>query len=271
VTGSDRPIRIGAQLQPQHASYADIRRACARLEELGVDVLFNWDHFYPLYGDPDGAHFECWTMLAAWAEATERVEIGALVTCNSYRNPQLLADMARTVDHVSDGRLILGIGSGWFERDYDEYGYEFGTAGGRLDALARDLPLIEERWARLNPAPTRKIPVLIGGGGEKKTLRIVAQHADIWHGFGGPETVAHKHAVLDEWCAKVGRDPAEIERSAGVSPTPGRLPEDVDDYVTSAAALHAVGTRLFTVGLNGPDFDPGPIRDLVAWRDAFPR
>jgi probable F420-dependent oxidoreductase len=266
---TDRPVRIGAQLQPQHASYADIRRACAELEDAGVDVIFNWDHFYPLYGEPDGAHFECWTMLGAWAEATERVEIGALVTCNSYRNPQLLADMARTVDHASDGRLILGIGSGWFERDYDEYGYEFGTAGGRLDALARDLPLIEERWAKLNPPPTRDIPVLIGGGGEKKTLRIVAKHADIWHGFGSPDTIAHKHAVLDEWCAKIGRDPAEIERSSGVSPKPGRLPEDVEDYAAGAQELYDVGTRLFTVGLNGPDYDIGPLRDLVAWRDSL--
>ncbi len=270
---TDRPVRIGAQLQPQHASYADLRRACAELEDAGVDVIFNWDHFFPLYGEPDGAHFECWTMLGAWAEATERVEIGALVTCNSYRNPQLLADMARTVDHISardggPGRLILGIGSGWFERDYDEYGYEFGTAGGRLDALARDLPLIEERWAALNPAPTRDIPVLIGGGGEKKTLRIVAKHADIWHGFGTPETIAHKHAVLDEWCAKLGRDPAEIERSSGVSPKPGRLPEDVEDYAAGAQDLYDVGTRLFTVGLNGPEYDIGPLRDLVAWRDA---
>lgn len=266
---TERPVRIGAQLQPQHASYADIRRACAELEDAGVDVIFNWDHFYPLYGEPDGAHFECWTMLGAWAEATERVEIGALVTCNSYRNPQLLADMARTVDHASDGRLILGIGSGWFERDYDEYGYEFGTAGGRLDALARDLPLIEERWAKLNPAPSRDIPVLIGGGGEKKTLRIVAKHADIWHGFGTPDTIAHKHAVLDEWCAKLGRDPAEIERSSGVSPKPGRLPEDVEDYAAGAQDLYDVGTRLFTVGLNGPDYDIGPLRDLVAWRDSL--
>ena len=270
---SDRPIRIGAQVQPQHASYADIRRAVAELEEIGVDVVFTWDHFYPLYGDPDGEHFECWTTLAAWAEATERVEIGALVTCNSYRNPQLLADMARTVDHISardgsEGRLILGIGSGWFERDYDEYGYEFGTAGGRLDALDRDLPLIEERWSKLNPAPTRSIPVLIGGGGERKTLRIVAEHADIWHGFGPPETIAHKHAVLDEWCAKVGRDPAAIERSSGVSPKPGRLPEDVADYAAGAEDLYEVGTRLFTVGLNGPGYDVGPVRDLVAWRDA---
>jgi probable F420-dependent oxidoreductase len=268
-----RPIRIGVQLHPQHAAYADLRRACAQLDDLGVDVIFNWDHFYPLYGEADGAHFECWTMLAAWAEATQRAQIGALVTCNSYRNPQLLADMARTVDHISardggPGRLILGIGSGWFERDYAEYGYDFGTAGGRLDALARDLPLIKGRWAQLNPAPTRDIPVLIGGGGERKTLRIVAEHADIWHGFGDAETIAHKHAVLDQWCARLGREPAEIERSAGVSPKPGRFPEDVEDYAASAEELYAVGTRLFTVGLNGPDYDLGPVRDLLAWRDA---
>jgi probable F420-dependent oxidoreductase len=268
VTPADRPIRVAAQLQPQHATWQELRRACVEAEEVGVDVVFTWDHFFPLYGEPDGAHLECWTVLGAWAEATQRVEIGALVTCNSYRNPNLLADMARTVDQISDGRLILGIGSGWFERDYDEYGYEFGTAGGRLDALARDLPVIEERWRRLNPPPTRDIPVLIGGGGERKTLRIVAQHADIWHGFGHADTIAHKHAVLDQWCERVGRDPAEIERSAGVSPKPGRFAEDVKDYVAGAEELHAVGTRLFTVGLGGPRYDLGPLRDLVAWRDS---
>jgi probable F420-dependent oxidoreductase len=257
-TPDPRPARVGVQLQPQHAAYADVRRACAQAEELGADVVFNWDHFYPLYGEPDGKHFECWTMLGAFAEATERVEIGALVTCNSYRNPQLLADMARTVDHISDGRLILGIGSGWFEKDYDAYGYEFGTPGGRLDALDRDLPLITSRLAKLNPPPTRHIPVLIGGGGERKTLRIVAEQADIWHGFGDAATVAHKHEVLDQWCVKVGRDPLEIERSGGVSPK---------DPSGSAERLYGVGTRLFTFGVGGPSYDLSPLRDLIAWRD----
>src|SRR4051812_34010133 len=184
---------------------------------MGVDIIFNWDHFYPLYGgDPNGKHFECWTMLGAWAEQTSRVEIGALVTCNSYRNPELLADMARTVDHLSDGRLILGIGSGWFQKDYDEYGYDFGTAGEQLDDLAESLPRIESRLAKLNPAPTRKIPVLIGGGGEKKTLRLPARQADIWPSSSALAPSRRKQEIPAAPGAAAGRAPAEIERSVGV-------------------------------------------------------
>jgi probable F420-dependent oxidoreductase len=254
---TSRPVRIALQLQPQHADYATLRRTAAEAEELGVDVLFNWDHFYPLSGEPDGLHFECWTMLGAWAESTSRVEIGALVSCNSYRNPELLADMARTVDHISDGRLILGIGSGWFEKDYQEYGYDFGTAGGRLDDLAGALPRIESRWGKLNPPPTRKIPVLIGGGGERKTLRLVAQHANIWHSFGDAETIERKLEILRRHCADVGRDPAEIEVSGAGG----------DDPAEHGAALRAQGVSLFTVGTGGPKPDLGPLRDWLAWRD----
>jgi probable F420-dependent oxidoreductase len=254
---TDRKIRIGVQLQPQHADYAAIRRAAAEAEDIGADIVFNWDHFYPLYGEPEGKHFECWTMLGAWAEQTSRVEIGALVTCNSYRNPELLADMARTVDHISDGRLILGIGSGWFEKDYDEYGYEFGTAGGRLDKLAEDMPRIESRWAKLNPAPTRKIPVLIGGGGEKKTLKLVAKHADIWHTFAEGETLERKVGILKQHCADVGRDAGEIEISTGVRGEPGEV----------APPLLELGATLFTVGVGGPDYDLGELKKWVEWRD----
>ncbi len=252
------PVRIAVQLQPQHADYGQIRDALLRAEDAGADVVFNWDHFFPLTGEPDGKHFECWTMLGAWAEQTSRVEIGALVTCNSYRNPELLADMARTVDHISGGRLILGIGAGWFERDYDEYGYEFGSPGSRLADLSQALPRIKERWTRLNPPPTRDIPVLVGGGGERKTLRYTAEHADIWHSFADLETLRHKSAVLDQHCADVERDPGEIERSVAVTGDPRE----------SGEALVAAGATLFTVSASGPDYDLSSLRDWVAWRDA---
>ncbi|HWS57193.1 MAG TPA: LLM class F420-dependent oxidoreductase [Actinotalea sp.] len=253
------PIRIGVQIQPQHADYHQIRDAVRRAEDVGVDVIFNWDHFFPLYGDPDGKHFECWTMLGAWAEQTSRVEIGALVSCNSYRNPELLADMARTVDHISGGRLILGIGAGWFEKDYDQFGYEFATAGSRIADLAQAMPRITARLAVGNPAPTRRIPVLIGGGGERKTLRVVAQHADAWHSFGDVATLRRKSAILDEHGAAVGRDTATlVERSVGVSKPPSMV----------AAELVEAGVSLFTIGVGGPGYDLTLVRQWVEWRDA---
>ena len=255
---ANRPLRIGVQLQPQHADYAQLRRAVTAAEETGVDVIFTWDHFFPLTGDPDGKHFECWTMLSAWAEQTERAELSALVTCNSYRNPELLADMARTVDHISGGRLILGIGAGWFQKDYDEYGYEFGTAGSRIADLDAALPRIRSRLGKLNPPPTRQIPILVGGGGERKTLRVVAEHATVWHGFGDVGTLAHKNQVLDEWCRQVGRDPADIERSTAARQGPDELGE----------ALLGIGERLITVSTDGrEDFDLGLVRDWIQFRN----
>jgi probable F420-dependent oxidoreductase len=257
----DTPVRLGLQLQPQHATYADIRDAVLRFEDRGVDMLFNWDHFFPLYGDPDGAHFEAWTMLAAWAEQTERVEFGSLVNCNSYRNADLQADMARTIDHISakggEGRFIFGTGSGWFERDYDEYGYEFGTAGSRLDALGDSLGRVTDRWAKLNPAPTRRIPILIGGKGEQKTLRLVARHADIWHSFVGPDEIAHKLEVIERWGETEQRDVSGLIVS-------NELKDRDEEF---ADALYDAGVRVFTLGLNGPDYDTDVAQRWLAWRD----
>ena len=255
-------MKIAAHLHPQHASYNQIREAAIAAEEMGMDTIYNWDHFFPLYGESDGPHFEAWTMLASWAEVTNRVEIGCLVTCNTYRNPDLLADMARTVDHISNGRLILGIGSGWFERDYDEYGYEFGTAGSRLNRLSEALPRIEGRMGKLDPAPMRQIPILIGGGGEKKTLQYTARHAHTWHFWWGDEW-ARKNEILNEWCAKVGRDPSEISRSVGVDT------DKVEDFDALFEELAAAPIDEITLGTGGPDYSMDHMQRFLDWRDSL--
>ena len=245
--------KVGVQLHPQATSVDELRDAWQAADALEVDSIWIWDHFYPLYGDPGAAHFEAYTLLAALAADTSHADIGALVTCNSYRNANLLADMARTVDHISNGRFVLGIGSGWFERDYEEYGFDFQTAPERLRALERDLPIIMERFSRLVPPPKGRLPILVGGGGERVTLRLVAEHADAWNSFGPPATYAHKNRVLDEWCAKCGRKPSEIERTVGIGST------EVDNW---QAYLDA-GAEHLIVMLGSP-FDLDPVRRLLA-------
>jgi probable F420-dependent oxidoreductase len=257
-------IRIAAQLHPQQGGFDGFRRAALEAEEMGYDIVYNWDHFFPLYGDRAGYHFECWTTLAAIAEATERVEIGPLVACNSYRNPHLVADMARTIDHISGGRFILGLGSGWFRKDYEEYGFEFGTAASRLRHLESNLPEIERRLAALNPPPVRKMPVLIAGTGEQITLRLVARHADSWHAAfpDHPEDLAPKVEALERWCREEGRDSDLIERGLGVEPG------DLDRLLTSDVdAYLALGFTQFTLGFNGPRWPVAAAADWLAWRD----
>jgi probable F420-dependent oxidoreductase len=258
------PIRVAAQIHPQHGAWRDLRAAAVRAEALGYDAVYTWDHFFPLYGERDGPHFECFSLLAAIADATTRIELGPLVSCNSYRNPELLADITRTIDHISGGRMILGVGAGWFRRDYEAYGYEFGTVGSRLGALERDVPRMLDRLRQLNPPPVRRVPLLIAGVGERRTLRLVARYADGWHAAfpERPEELEPKVAALRRWCDEEGRDLAEIEWGLGVEP------EDIERFFAKDASTYVqMGFTQFTLGFNGPSWDVGNGRGALAWRD----
>jgi probable F420-dependent oxidoreductase len=251
-------VKVGIQIQPQGTSVAEMRTAWRAADAMGADSIWIWDHFYPLFGDPDATHFEAWTLLSTMAADTSSARLGTLVTGNSYRNPELLADMARTVDHVSDGRMYLAVGAGWFERDYTEYGYEFGTVGSRLRQLEADLGRMKDRLGKLNPPPLGDLPILIGGSGEKVTLRLVAEYADAWNTFGPPENLLRLNGVLDDWCAKVGRDPAAIERTVAVQ---GDDVHDIGRYV-EAGADHIIV-------MSSTPFDLAPLQTLVDQRDAL--
>jgi probable F420-dependent oxidoreductase len=254
MPNADRPIRIGLQISQYGATWSDLLSVAGEADAIGADVLFNWDHFFGPK-DSDVPNFECWTTLAAWASSTSRITLGPLVNCIGYRNPDLVADMARTVDHIAGGRVILGLGSGFKERDYTEYGYDFGTVGSRVADLDDGVARIKRRLALLNPPPVKPIPLLIAASGEQRALRIVAQHADIWHTFADGEVLSHKSRVLDTYCAEVGRDPEEIERSVLV----GGDPE------STGPGLLKLGVTLFIVRVN--DLDLEDVRSWVRWRD----
>lgn len=261
-------IKIGVQLPPQRTSYAQYRQAWLQADALGVDSIWNWDHFFPLttlltdpsfVADPDGPHFEAWTTLAILGTEVKRAQVGCLVHSMSYRNPALLSAMARTLDHATGGRLILGVGAGWVARDYDEYGYDFGTAGERLRNLERGIKIIKARWTVDQPPPPRgAIPMMVAGMGEKVTLRIAAQHADLWNGYGPVANWVAKNRLLDEWCGTLGRDPAAIERTVLT------LDRDLDelDAFIAAGATHFI----YRPGMQAPlPFDV--VEQLLAWRD----
>ncbi len=247
-------FQAGVQLYPQHTDIDQLKDAWRRMEDVGVDSIWTWDHFFPITGDDEGEHFEGWSLMAAKAVLTERPRIGVLVTCNAYRNPDLLADMARTVDHLSGGRVVLGIGAGWYGKDHEEYGYTLEAPPARLAALEDSLQRIRRRRRHLTPPPVGDLPILVGGGGEQVTLRIVAEHADWWNTMGPAETFAHKSGVLERWCDETGRDPDSIVRTVLMN-DPDRF-EDIDDYL-AAGASHLI------LGL-GPPYDTGPVEELVA-------
>jgi alkanesulfonate monooxygenase SsuD/methylene tetrahydromethanopterin reductase-like flavin-dependent oxidoreductase (luciferase family) len=204
-----------------------------RADRLGFDDLWTWDHLYPIVGDHEGPMLEPYAILAAWAEATERVRLGLMVGANPFRNPALVAKQITAIDHISDGRAILGIGAAWFETEHIGLGIEFGASPGeRLRWLDEAAPILrgmldgtrpssDGRYpvkVALNlPAPIQEhLPMLIGGGGERKTLRIVARYADACNVGGGFENVKRKDEILRRHCEEIGRDESEIERTVGV-------------------------------------------------------
>jgi probable F420-dependent oxidoreductase len=267
-----RPIRIAAQIPPAATpSYSAWRDTILRAEDLGADAIFGYDHFMvPAVtgrdengrpttdpNPPVQANFEAWTALASWAEITSRAELGLLVGGAGFRNPYLLADMARTVDHISGGRVILGLGAGWYQPDYTEYGYDFGTVASRHAVFVDALERIENRFTKLVPPPLRKIPVLIGGSGEKKTIPAVARFADIWHTGGELEVFVCKNAILAEQAQRIGRDDREIERAVSwVSPD-------------AAEAFADAGATLFTVSvISDGGYDLAELKAALAWRDS---
>lgn len=254
------PIRISVQVQPHHQPFVAMRAVWRAVEEMGVDGLYNWDHLSPRFGDLAGNIFECWTTLAAMAEATERVTIGPLIANTSFRNPRLLADMARTVDQISGGRLVLGLGAGGWDRDFNDLGLDPQPAKVRLKTMEQTIGILHDRWQAKNPPPVHgTIPILIGGNGERVTLRIVAEHAQIWNGQGEPDELKRLNDVLDDWCAKVGRDPGDIERSVLLI-RPHEV-ERADEYL-------AAGITHLIYSVRAPKNDLRPVEKLLEWRDA---
>ncbi|MGH2476943.1 MAG: LLM class flavin-dependent oxidoreductase [Candidatus Limnocylindrales bacterium] len=233
MSGTPPGIGLGVALWSQASDWPSYLAAARRADALGFDHVWTWDHLLAIFGDPHQPIFEGYAALAALAQATEQTRLGLFVGANTFRNPALVAKTMTTIDHISDGRAILGIGGAWFELEHRAFGFDFGTGfGQRLDWLAEAVPAIRTlldggevtseggRYAfdhlRLAPLPVQPhLPIMVGGGGERKTLRIVAGFADIWNVFGKPETVAHKDEVLRAHCADLGRDPSRIERSVG--------------------------------------------------------
>ncbi|MBA2757334.1 MAG: LLM class flavin-dependent oxidoreductase [Chloroflexi bacterium] len=227
-------VKLGALCWNQYTDWPSLLAAGERADRLGYDTLWTWDHLYPIVGSDDGPIMEGWLTLAAWAQATERIRIGLMVGANTFREPALTAKMATTLDHISNGRAILGIGGAWFETEHEAYGIPFGDGfPERLRWLGEALPIMRgmlhgerptatgPRYAakavRNDPMPIQEhLPIVIGGSGEQVTLKLVARYGDANNVGGGIANVRRKDAILVQHCETVGRDPSEIERTTGL-------------------------------------------------------
>jgi len=270
-------LRFGFQTAPQHTTYGEIAALWEEADALDLDSAFVFDHFMPIQGDQKGPCLEGWTLLSALAARTKRFRVGVLVTGNTYRWPAVLAKMAATVDQVSGGRLILGMGAGWFEREHLAYGMPFHTAGGRARRLVEAVEVVKKlftedtstyagKYYRLKDAPfvPRAVqrphpPILIGGMGPKVIQPLAARHAQIWHFFASDVAKVHQLCTgFDDLCRSAGRDPAEVEKATSL--------RAADVAGLDAKALRArvkemadAGVRHFILGLSAP-FDRAVLR-----------
>ncbi len=249
-------VKIGALCWNQYTDWPSLLQAGIHADELGYTSLWTWDHLYPIVGDSHGPNYEGWLTITAWAQATKRIRIGLMVGANTFRAPTLTAKMATTLDHISEGRAILGIGGAWFEEEHQAFGLEFGSGfPERLRWLGEALPVMRgmldgteptaagdhyhARHTRNLPRPVQaRLPICIGGGGEKVTLKLVARYADMNNVGGGVAAVRHKEQVLLQHCETVGRDPSEIERTTGVGTVFIR-----DDRAEAERLFHAAFER----------------------------
>jgi F420-dependent oxidoreductase-like protein len=224
-----RPIQFGLQLWPQRTTWPEVRASALAAEAAGWDSIWTWDHLLAIQGPWQQPIFEGWGLLTAIAATTERLRLGLMVGANTFRNPGVTTKLAVTLDHVSNGRAILGIGGAWFEREHEAFGIDFGASvGERLDRLEEAVPLMrrlfdgelvthEGRFYNLvdalcEPRPIQAhLPILVGGSGPKKTLRTVARHADGWNTSGNVETLKGHLEILANHCADAGRDMSTIE------------------------------------------------------------
>jgi alkanesulfonate monooxygenase SsuD/methylene tetrahydromethanopterin reductase-like flavin-dependent oxidoreductase (luciferase family) len=240
-------LKLGILLWSQASSWSEMLDAARRVDRLGYDHLWTWDHVYAIFGDPYQPIFEGYTTLAAWAIATERIPLGLLVGANTLRNPALVSKLIATIDHASGGRAICGLGGAWFEVEHEHDGYDFGSGFGQrldwLDEAVGDVRALLDgevvtsapggRYsfdrAVHHPRPIQPhVPIMIGGSGERKTLRTVAKYADMWNGMGTLQTMRRKVDVLRRHCEEVGRDPAEIEFTLGLKATIRDSAEEAD-------------------------------------------
>jgi probable F420-dependent oxidoreductase len=214
------------QVQPRHESADVLREAWRRADAAGLDSIWLWDHLLPPHRTGEAPMFESWMLLSAMAVDTRRAALGVLVSCAAFRNPDLLADMARTCDHLSGGRVVVGLGSGWHRREFEDYGYPFADRDKRSAQLEETILRVRARLLRSCPRPLGRMPILVGGEGESTTLELAARHADMWNGHGPPSHFRSKVESLDRHCARLGRQPDSIERTVLLFPPELRHAEE---------------------------------------------